>query len=317
MIESVHPIRVVAQRTGMSPHLIRMWERRYGAIVPGRTATGRRLYSDEDIERLILLRRATEEGESIGQIAGLAREELLELVPRREDSPAAEDQARSGHKADRHLTLCLQSMKNLDPAGLETRLLRASVELGQRDFMEKLLHPLLELTGEMWSDGRLEVTHEHLASTIVRSLLGSMYLANTAEPLDPLLISTTPSGQYHEFGALMACATAAAGGWRTLYLGRNLPAQDIVSAAHNRRARAIALSLVYPDDDPNMADYLRRLAGLKPDGVALLVGGRAAAAYDSALNEIGAVRLASMSDLREALAKLRTSNPKLSSSGSK
>ena len=70
--EPMHPMKVVSLRTGLSPHVIRIWERRYKAVVPDRSSTNRRLYSEDDIERLSLLRRATNAGYAIGQIAGLA-----------------------------------------------------------------------------------------------------------------------------------------------------------------------------------------------------------------------------------------------------
>ena len=47
-----HAIRIVAQKTGLSPHVIRIWEKRYGAVKPSRSDSKRRLYSEEEIERL-------------------------------------------------------------------------------------------------------------------------------------------------------------------------------------------------------------------------------------------------------------------------
>src|SRR5919206_4189304 len=75
-----HPIGVVAERTGLSPDLLRVWERRYRAVEPSRSGDGQRAYSDADIERLRLLRLATTAGRSIGQVARLATEELARLV---------------------------------------------------------------------------------------------------------------------------------------------------------------------------------------------------------------------------------------------
>ena len=300
-MEIRHPIRIVAERTGMSPHLIRMWERRYEVINPFRTATGRRLYSDEDIEQLALLRQATLAGQSISQIAHLTREQLRTLIPAEQDvrsgSPVEVDQ----NSVERHFNLCLQAMKDLDSSVLETRLLRASTHLGNRVFLEKLLHPLLETTGEMWSDGRLSVSHEHLASAVIRSLLGSMYLPKVSSDSSPLLISTTPVGQQHEFGALMALVTAASSGWRTLYLGANLPAEDIIETARARGAGAIALSIVYPPNDPELEADLRKLKMLTKSHTPILVGGRSASAYDKVLREIKAVRINGLDQLRHEL----------------
>src|SRR5918992_6378453 len=81
-----HPIGVVSERTGLSPDLLRVWERRYRAVEPSRATDGQRLYSDSDVERLRLLRLATLAGRSIRQVAQLATEELTQLV--REDEAA-------------------------------------------------------------------------------------------------------------------------------------------------------------------------------------------------------------------------------------
>jgi MerR family transcriptional regulator, light-induced transcriptional regulator len=66
----VHPIGVVARRTGVSLHVLRAWERRYGVVEPVRTEGGQRLYSDADVARLRLLRQVTEAGRNISQVAG-------------------------------------------------------------------------------------------------------------------------------------------------------------------------------------------------------------------------------------------------------
>ena len=78
--EPRHPIKVVARRTGLTPDVLRVWEKRYSAVTPTRVSTGRRLYSDQDVERLLLLRRATLVGRRIGQVAALPTDELETLV---------------------------------------------------------------------------------------------------------------------------------------------------------------------------------------------------------------------------------------------
>src|SRR5918999_1138203 len=92
-----HPIGVVADRTGLSPDLLRGWERRYRAVEPSRSADGQRTYSDADIERLRLLRLATAAGRSIRQVARLASDELAQLV--REDRAAREQVQRRAESA--------------------------------------------------------------------------------------------------------------------------------------------------------------------------------------------------------------------------
>ena len=75
-----YPIQVVVRETGLTAHVLRVWERRYRAVVPQRTDTQRRVYSDEDVERLKLLRQLTLMGHPIGSVANLPREELKARV---------------------------------------------------------------------------------------------------------------------------------------------------------------------------------------------------------------------------------------------
>jgi DNA-binding transcriptional MerR regulator/methylmalonyl-CoA mutase cobalamin-binding subunit len=299
------PIRVVAKRTGMSPHLIRMWEKRYNAVTPKRSSTGRRYYSEKEIKRLILLRRATNAGQAISQIANLPSEQLQKLFPENELQTETAIINNTNINIEQYLDLGLQAIKNLDAVGLETQLLRASVNLGPSVFIEKLLSPLLRQTGDMWADRRFKVAHEHLASAVIRSLLGSMHTSDSPNSKSPLLIGTTPHGQLHEFGALMALVTAASLGWNTLYLGPNLPAEDIVKAAIDRNARAIALSIVYPDNDPYMAAEIRKIRDLTNGHLPMLIGGRSAKAYADVIKQVKAIFVTDLEDFKSKLGLLR------------
>jgi len=305
-MEHGQPIRVVAKRTGMSPHLIRMWERRYEAVRPRRTNTGRRLYTEDEISRLILMRRATKEGQAISQIAKLSLDQLRELIPGREKETETAMTNNMNISIEQHLNLGLQAIRNLDAVGLETQLLRASVNLGPSVFIEKLLQPLLEQTGEMWADGRIKVAHEHLASAVIRSLLGSIHTSDGPDSKSPLLISTTPQGQLHEFGALMALVSAAMIGWNTLYLGPNLPAEDIAKAAIDRNAQAIALSIVYPANDPYLTAELQNIYSLTNGNIPILIGGRSAKSYGKIVSQIKAIVVTDFEDMKSKLEIMRT-----------
>jgi MerR family transcriptional regulator, light-induced transcriptional regulator len=300
-----HPIGVVARHTGLKPDLIRAWERRYGAVAPGRSDTRRRLYSDADIARLQLLRRVVDTGRAIGQVANLSNGELEALIAAEPTLVSAPPPSPNGEVADTFLELCLTAARRLEVAELELHLERASVALSRNSLLERLMVPLLHRVGELWQQGELRPAHEHLASAVVRSFLGGMYRTYDTPAAAPHLLSTTPPRQRHELGALIVAAVAAGEGWKATYLGPDLPPEEIASAAREKGARAVALSLVYPPDDPLLADDLRRLRRLLPSTTALIAGGRAATAYSAALDEIGAVRVTDLPSLRRELERLR------------
>ena len=75
-----HAMRTVVLRTGLTPDLLRAWEKRYGVVEPTRSEGGQRLYSDADLERLTLLTRAVRAGRAISQVANLPTPELREIL---------------------------------------------------------------------------------------------------------------------------------------------------------------------------------------------------------------------------------------------
>jgi len=307
-------MRIVTRRTGLSAHLLRAWERRYEVVKPSRSEGGRRLYSDADIERLRLLYRATLAGRSIGQVAELSTEALTALVRLDAEADAEAELANQGAQGSElitppatagYLADCLRSVERLDAPGLDATLRRAVVALPAAVLLDAVVVPLLERLGTRWREGTLRPVHGHLASAVLRRVLDRV-IESASSPLGTAnLVVATPAGQVHEFGALVVAAAAAAEGWRVTYLGADLPAEDIAEAAARTRARAAALSVVFPAGDAALGDELRRLRAALPKDVTLVVGGAAASAYSEVLNEIGAERLNDLEDFRAQLRTLR------------
>lgn len=284
--EARHSIAVVSRRTGVSQLVLRAWERRYEAVVPARTDTGRRMYTDQDIEKLNLLQALTGAGHRIGDIAALATEELRDLAS---ELPAEAAVAPRGgaQEASAHLESALDATTRLDARGLEGVLERALLDLSKPVLRQQLLAPLLEEIGQRWADGRLRVAHEHMASSIVASFLSSLNARQHVPAGAPVVAVATPAGQHHELGALLAASVALEKGWEVLYLGRDVPAEDLAAAVRERGARMILLSLVFPAGDPAVGTQLRELRRLVGRDLEIVVGGRAATSYGVEVAEIG------------------------------
>jgi methanogenic corrinoid protein MtbC1 len=300
-----HPIRVVSIRTGLSPHVIRAWERRYKAIVPQRTGTNRRLYSDEEIHRLQLLRRATLAGHGIGQIAGLSDEDLEKIVAADQvyapPQPPKKAEAASRQSPEAVLDSCIDAVAALDSARLEEILSRSMVQFTRPVVIEEIVLPLMSQIGERWQRGFLKIVHEHVASAVVRNILGNLASSYGSSPSEPCLVVATPAGQVHELGALAVAATANSMGWRSVYLGPSLPAEEIAAAVESCGARAVALSVVHPAEDPRVAEEIDRLRRLVPNDVMIFVGGRAARGFENASDGARIVFLSDLGALRSRL----------------
>jgi methylmalonyl-CoA mutase cobalamin-binding subunit/DNA-binding transcriptional MerR regulator len=288
--------------------VIRAWERRYGAVEPSRTSTNRRFYTDEQLERLILLREATLAGRQIGQVADFPTEELRELVAADQvamgrfpkTSPLSEEGV-----AGKHLASCLAAVQRLDSQDLQFELERSTVKLSQPELLDEVLVPLVVEIGELWEQGRLRVAHEHVASAVVGAFLSNLKNSVVKNPMAPTLVVAPPSRQLHELGALLVAAAAVTEGWSTVYLGLDSPVEEIAAAVLLKGARAVALSIVYPSDDPLLGVDLKRLRHLVGDEIPILVGGRAATAYLAQTQALGIRQVSSIREFREQLRKVR------------
>ena len=294
-MEQGYNVRTASQLAGLSGHVIRAWEKRYAAVRPARTPGNQRIFSEADVQRLRLLARAVEAGNSIGRIAALTNDELEKLAPR--DPNWADEPV-----APRDLVVrALDAVKSMDAAALQQVLGDASVELGLLRMIEDVVRPVMEEIGSAWHDGRLRIMHEHMASAEVMSFLDSA-LRSFAPAADEIgVVVATLSGQVHQIGALVCAVLTASLGFRTTYLGTGLPPEEIVAAALASGSAAVIVSVVFPRNPTQAATELSFIKRHLPEKVRLLVGGASAAQLSPGLET------KTIADLRNTLVTLRGS----------
>ena len=301
----IHPIGYVARQTGLSTHVIRAWEKRYRSVQPGRTPTGRRLYSENDIRHLVLLQQATRCGHRIAQLSELDDESLQSVVgSSAADVNLMEDGQEEATTPDDLLEACRGAVRELDRRAFEAALNRAAVILTRPMLFKQVIIPLMEEIGNRWADGTLKIINEHMASSILRSFLWDMLYAYRPHPTASGIVVATPVAQWHELGALISAVTAAEAGWAVYYFGPNLPAEEIAAAAAINRAAAVALSIVYGTGEAQMLSEIKKLRRYLTKDVTLIVGGSGIRAHQADLKQIGVLHVQDLTDLRDILNKL-------------
>jgi MerR family transcriptional regulator, light-induced transcriptional regulator len=290
-------IGVVTRRTGLSSDVLRVWERRYAVVTPTRSAGGQRLYSSADIEKLRLLRRLVEGGHRIATVAKADVDVLRRLA-----DEVGESDPRAGNpsRATDLLGNLIAHVEALDAESLEAALRHAVMTLGTEVWMETVVSPLLEVVGERWHEGGITPAHEHLVTATTRDVLAWVIRAFSPTPDAPLIVVSTPVGELHELGGMMAAIVAAECGWRVRYLGPNVAAGDLAAAAKQLRASAVALSVVHPDHASRSADEVRELRRLLP-GLPIMVGGATAVETREQLAAAGAAIFADAASFRGGL----------------
>ena len=295
-------MKIVTQRTGLSAHVVRVWERRYGAVTPDRTGSNRRLYSEEEIDRLKMMATLTQHGHSIGQIAKLSTAELGDLVAEIPEMASEPGKLPPGHEISAGIAglhdRAWEAIEALDGKALEEIFDIATREIGGSAMIEKIIVPLIFGIGERWDEGTISVAQERVASTVIQEVLTVAGRPHSETRGAPNLVVATPAGQLHELGAALVVCTARRRGWNVTYLGASIPAEEIAHTANVRESRAVALSIVYPFDDPGLPAELERLRRLLPDECTLIAGGRGVGAYADALEGIGAKQFSDLEKLK-------------------
>ncbi|MCL4683797.1 MerR family transcriptional regulator [Myxococcota bacterium] len=287
--EPTYSLGAVCRLTGLSEHVLRAWERRYGAVRPLRTPGGTRRYREADVTRLQRLRSALAAGHSIGEVARLDDAELTRraaLTPRKATPPP--------------LAPILAAIEQLDGDEVE-RLLGAQLSaLGPSRFVRGVGAPLLVEVGDRWHAGRLSIASEHLASSILRNLLGACLRRPAAAVHAPPVLFTTPPGERHELGTLMAAVTTVDVCGHPVFFGSDLPVSDVAEAVASIGAAAVALGVCHRNG-ADLSAILVQMRTAIPGAVELWIGGPGS---DALTLPAGAARIADLDELERKVALL-------------
>lgn len=271
-------IAAVERDTGLSKDTLRVWERRYGCPVPGRDAHGERVYSQEQLEQLRLVKRLLDVGHRPGQVVMLARQELLDLCSQAGEGRAGGKSLQAAEPAGAdglpEIQACFDMVKQHNTLALRKTLGSAAQELGLARFVSALVAPLNVLIGNAWLDGSLEIFEEHFytesVTAVLRSEIGRLGPPDAAMP--HVLLTTFPQ-EPHGLGLLMAETFFSLHGCHCLSLGVQTPVPDIALAARAHHANMVVLSCSASLNPKEVRQGLSDLRGMLPAEVEIWAGG--------------------------------------------
>ena len=267
------PIAVVAKLTGVAPDTIRAWERRHRLVTPRRDAAGNRSYTERDIYRIGLVQKATALGYPIRRLARLGDAEIERLIARQ--SPPLPSEPVGAVPGEVVAASAFDAIAAFDVARAGAVLHSAALLMEPQEFVIGLLAPLMRRVGEAWSTGDIGIVQEHVATNLVRDLIGSFRRTRTAAPHGNVLFATPPE-ELHEIGLGLAACLIAMHGAQTVFLGAQVPPDELVLAANRLSARAVVVSSTIEQLPGTWEAYVRILDGHLPARTALWIGGAGA-----------------------------------------
>jgi DNA-binding transcriptional MerR regulator len=255
----------LSRRVGVSPDVLRAWERRYGLLRPQRSRSGQRLYTAADEARVRAMLGHMERGYAAAVAARLAVAE-----------PAArETEPRGAGPADlpgmaRELRSALHG---LDEARAEAVIDRLLAAFALDTVLRDVVLPFLRDLGECWARGSVTVGQEHFATAVIAGRLHALARGWDAG-LGPRAVLACPSDERHDLGLLCFALALRDRGWRVWYLGADTPTAAIDGVASQLDAELVVLGAARAEPLAGVAAELEALAA----GRRLCIGGRGASA---------------------------------------
>jgi DNA-binding transcriptional MerR regulator len=277
------PIRVLAEKTGVGTSTLRAWERRYGLLQPERTPKGHRLYSSHDVRRVERILALLDEGHSLPAIARELKAGDRSALNR--ERLAGQAGVWAGYVGG-----SLQAIADFSTERLEAIFNEATSLHPLEMVTERLIEPILVELGERWQTRDAGIAEEHFYSAWVRNRLGARFHHAIGQAHGPRILCAGLPGGRHDIGLLLFSLSALSRGYRTLYLGADLPLAQVPLVVERSAARGVVMSSRSDIEAPmhaELADLSRSL------DIPLMLGGPCSDQPLADFEDAGGVRLGS------------------------
>jgi MerR family transcriptional regulator, light-induced transcriptional regulator len=256
----------LSRRLGVSEHVLRAWERRYGLLRPERSPGGFRLYSEADLDRVRRMQGHLARGLSAAQAARAAIDDDS-TEPTEPSEPPEPLAGQSGIDAAAITETLDRAVAEFDEPAAHAVLDRLLNTLTVEAVLRDVVLPYLYRIGEQWQHGIVGVAEEHFASNLIRGRLSGL-ARGWGQGNGPRAVLACAPGELHDIGLLAFGIVLHRNGWRVDYLGADTPFDDLIRMAGSRVPDLVVLTATTPERLETLTDRLRQLARTVPVAVA-------------------------------------------------
>jgi MerR family transcriptional regulator, light-induced transcriptional regulator len=248
----------LSRRLGVSDHVLRAWESRYGLLQPVRSPGGFRLYSEADESRVRRMQAYLAEGLSAAEAARAALGGGADTAPGRPAGPHPGTPAGSGPFA-----ALGQALDAFDEPAAQAVLDRLLADLSLPAVLRDVVLPYLADLGERWQRGTASVAMEHFASNVIRGRLAGL-ARGWGSGRGPQALLACPPGELHDMALVVFGIVLNRNGWRIDYLGTNTPVEELERAVGASHPDLVVLAATRPEALESLRPELTALARRAP-----------------------------------------------------
>ena len=250
----MYSISDLAYLSGIKAHTIRMWERRYGILVPKRTSTNIRYYTDNELIKILNVATLLNNGWRISKVSTLDEQELKQEVQR---TLNAGDQ-----EMEVHINELLRQSVEYDEMGFDRTLSYNFLKYGPRKTILELVYPFMEKVGVLWQISGVNPAQEHFASNIIRRKILTMIDGLPAiKRHRPLFLLFLPENELHEIALIVSDYIIRHSEMMTTFLGANVPYDNLLHAFKITDPDALLTFFTTKRSSKDILAYINKLAG--------------------------------------------------------
>ena len=258
-------IKDIENITGIKAYTLRIWEQRYGMLVPKRTETNIRYYEEADLKYMMNIAILNANGIKISRIAQMDRDEV-----QRKTLSISENN--SGQQSQ--ISTLTSAMFDFDEREFNKTLSINILQLGMEQTTTQIIFPFLQHLGVMWLSGTIHIAHEHFITNLIKQrifvAIDQLNIIPNANAKKFLLF--LPNGENHELSLLLASYLLRANGKNVLYLGTSTPLEDLNKIHKLHNPDYVFCALTNPNSSMPVQVYLNTLSRSWPNTQILVTG---------------------------------------------
>ena len=270
-MENKFSINVMSTATGVMPHTIRTWEKRYQVFTPGRSEGGQRLYSETDLDKAKLIVALIDQGHTISSLAKYSLKNLRSLLGHnyREDSESEKV------FTSVEIKKLLKHLGNFDIDLVASGMQHLRLSIGVKEFIFKIVLPVMHEIEKLALKGVYSISQEHIITTIVSDQLHQINLANEGPNCNRFALAT-PVGNLHDLPIMIAEIICHANRVPTNYLGASHPADCLGEAVNALKCKTIVMGVISSvqwNYEKDIVKYLQSIDKYLNNTVEIILGG--------------------------------------------
>ena len=252
-----YSIKELEQLSGIKAHTLRIWEKRHSIIEPLRTSTNIRYYTDEDLKKIINVSLLNNHGIKISRIANMSYDELNEKVV---------ELSSKSDEVNIQIDQFIIAMIEMDEEKFEKLLSTLILRFGFEKTLVEIVYPFLQKIGVLWLTGNINPAQEHFISNLIRQkIIVAIDGLSLAPATAKKAVLYLPPNELHEIGLLFYHFVAKKAGYRTFYLGQNVPHEDLSIVNTIHKPQLLITSITSKLSNVSVYQYLINLQQEFPD----------------------------------------------------